>query len=176
MGGRILDQFDIGLKEGSKRDTYFAKLESKDQLVNSELINQVKLTEIQDLDDVHTLLRDHIDEFGTPEDIERKKNEYKTKARRGYHIRAGEGLVIATAEATAENSQAAMIVSVATHPEYRHKGYGTAVISKLCDQLLDEGKTSCLFYDNPKAGEIYKRVGFEDIDQWTMWQFKSENK
>lgn len=175
-GKRIIDQFDINLKGGTKRDTYFAKLESKKQLVNSELLTKVTLTNIDDLEDINVLLGDHIEEFGTPEDLKRKRNDYKSKEKRGYHIRTNEGVVIANAETTAENSQAAMIVSVATHPDYRHKGYGTAVVSKLCEKLLEEGKNACLFYDNPKAGEIYKRIGFEDIDQWTMWQFASDNE
>ena len=34
--------------------------------------------------------------------------------------------------------------------------------------LLKEGKSLCLFYDNPKAGSIYHRLGFENIDRWTM--------
>lgn len=25
-----------------------------------------------------------------------------------------------------------------------------------------------LFYDNPLDGRIYKKLGFEDIDKWTM--------
>lgn len=26
----------------------------------------------------------------------------------------------------------------------------------------------CLFYDNPRAGSIYRALGFEDVGMWTM--------
>lgn len=29
----------------------------------------------------------------------------------------------------------------------------------------------CLFYDNPAAGRIYKRIGFRDIGKWCMWTY-----
>ena len=38
----------------------------------------------------------------------------------------------------------------------------------LCEELLGEGKELCLFYDNPDAGTIYKKLGFEDIGFWIM--------
>jgi hypothetical protein len=41
-------------------------------------------------------------------------------------------------------------------------------LSSLCRDLLGEGKTLCLFYDNPRAGSVYHRLGFETIDQWLM--------
>jgi len=28
---------------------------------------------------------------------------------------------------------------------------------------LKKGKTACIFYDNPVAGNIYKRIGFKKI-------------
>lgn len=44
-------------------------------------------------------------------------------------------------------------------------------MTKLCHELLAEGKMLCLFYDNPEAGSIYKRLGFEDIGKWMMHVF-----
>jgi predicted GNAT family acetyltransferase len=41
-------------------------------------------------------------------------------------------------------------------------------MNALCLDVLAEGKTLCLFYDNPKAGSIYKRLGFKDIGFWSM--------
>jgi predicted GNAT family acetyltransferase len=59
-----------------------------------------------------------------------------------------------------------MVVSVMTHPDYRRGGYATSCVSGLCEVLLSEGKSLCLFYDNPAAGNIYKKLGFEDIEKW----------
>ncbi len=41
-------------------------------------------------------------------------------------------------------------------------------LSKLCSDLLKRNKTLCLFYDNPKAGRVYRRIGFKEIGIWTM--------
>ena len=44
-------------------------------------------------------------------------------------------------------------------------------MEKLCADLLSEGKTVCLFYHNPKAGAIYKRLGFADIGMWMLIRY-----
>jgi hypothetical protein len=80
--------------------------------------------------------------------------------------------IICTAASTAESSDMAMIIGVATHKDYRNRGLASAVVSKLCSDLLSEGKTPCLFYDNPNAGKIYNRLGFKVIGKWKMLRFK----
>jgi hypothetical protein len=45
-------------------------------------------------------------------------------------------------------------------------------MSKLCSDLLKEGKIPCLFYNNPSAGKIYERMGFRRIGFWKMLKFK----
>lgn len=170
-GKRILDQFNSVATIGRRRDTYFAKLDRDKNLVKNDLCQQVERTTVEDLDDLQVLLEDHIVEFDNMEPLDRKKGHYEEGVRRGYHIKE-EGKIIASAETTAENSQSAMIVAVATHPDHRGKGYATAVMSKLCDDLIVEGKSLCLFYDNPDAGLVYKRIGFEDIDIWSVWRVK----
>lgn len=81
------------------------------------------------------------------------------------------GVIISSASSTAENSQSAMIVGVGTLPKYQKNGLASYCMSKLCEELLAEGKMLCLFYDNPTAGSIYKRMGFVDIGKWCMWKF-----
>jgi hypothetical protein len=78
------------------------------------------------------------------------------------------GVITSCVSTAAENSMSAMIVGVCTRKEYRRKGIATAIMQKLFQDVLKEGKTLCLFYDNPAAGRIYKRLGFKDIGMWTM--------
>lgn len=80
-----------------------------------------------------------------------------------------DGKVIVTASTTAENSMSAMVVAVATHPDYRGKGLAKHVVARLCGDLLAEGRSLCLFYDNPNAGLIYKKLGFKDVGFWSMY-------
>lgn len=78
------------------------------------------------------------------------------------------GEIVASCQTTAEYDKAAMIVGVATNPAYRRMGMATACLHRLCHNLLAEGKSPCLFYDNPHAGALYHRLGFEDIGYWRM--------
>lgn len=80
-----------------------------------------------------------------------------------------DGRLIAAASTSAENSESAMIVGVATVPEHRGKGYATAVVSALCcDQFAHGKKYLCLFYKNPVAGRIYNRIGFQELGTYGM--------
>ncbi len=88
---------------------------------------------------------------------------------RGYGIEQ-DGRMVAAAMTAAENRASAMIIGVATRLAYRGRGYATALMAGLCRDLLAEGKTACLFYDNPRAGRIYHRLGFEEIGGWTMFE------
>lgn len=80
-----------------------------------------------------------------------------------------DGNLAAVAGTSAENSMSAMVVSVATLPEYRGRGYATRLVTRLCQDCLDEGmKFLCLFYDNPQAGAIYRKIGFQELGQYAM--------
>lgn len=115
--------------------------------------------------------------YGIPEfasstfSVERKRESLSNKSARTYFIEE-DGRIISSASSTAENSQSAMIVGVGTLSGYEKKGLASFCMSILCAELLDEGKMLCLFYDNPAAGSIYKRIGFVDIGKWCMWSFK----
>ncbi|WP_332650078.1 GNAT family N-acetyltransferase [Lysinibacillus sp. 54212] len=101
-----------------------------------------------------------------------RAEQYKTG--RTYTVRDQHGVMVASASTTAENSQSAMIVGVGTKPGYEKRGYATLCMEKLCSELLGEGKSLCLFYDNPAAGSIYKRLGFVDISMWTMVRYEAQ--
>ncbi len=80
------------------------------------------------------------------------------------------GMLVSCAQAGASNSKSAMVVGVATHPSARSKGYASAVVSLLCREALQSGKEFlCLFYDNPIAGRIYNRIGFEPFGEYALF-------
>ncbi|HNS66211.1 MAG TPA: GNAT family N-acetyltransferase [Mesotoga infera] len=83
-----------------------------------------------------------------------------------------DGRIVSTAASTAESSDMAMIIGVATHKDYRKRGLASKVVSKLCSDLLNWGRTPCLFYDNPEAGKIYNRLGFREIGKWKILYFR----
>lgn len=80
--------------------------------------------------------------------------------------------LVCVANTTARSKSGAMVIGVATHPDYRGRGYASTVMNKLCSESFSQGlQFLCLFYDNPKAGAIYHRLGFETVGRWAMMRF-----
>ena len=109
-----------------------------------------------------------IEEFERPSTKKEIEDRIEEKSGRVYFIEDSEGNMLSVAQTTAETSQSAMVVGVATAKGYRNRGLMSACLSKLCRDVLSEGKTLCLFYDNPKAGSVYLGMGFEPVDNWVM--------
>jgi hypothetical protein len=82
------------------------------------------------------------------------------------------GDLVSAASCVAESDAAAMIVGVATRPDHRRKGYGSACVYRLVSDLQRKGKSACLFFHNPEAGTIYHKLGFEEIGMWKMMRFE----
>lgn len=99
---------------------------------------------------------------------ERKSNSVKLMIKQN-------GRCISTAATVADTTKSAMVVAVATDQTARGKGYASKVMIALMDEYINHRKKSlCLFFDNPKAGAIYHRLGFEDMDMWVMLVSKDE--
>ncbi len=89
----------------------------------------------------------------------------------GFGLFEGDKLV-SSVYTTATTTTGAMIVGVATLPAYRNRGYASTLVSQLCSYCFENGLGFlCLFYDNPKAGAIYARLGFETVDRWAIMRF-----
>lgn len=79
------------------------------------------------------------------------------------------GKIISTVATTAETTKSAMVVAVATLESARKRGLATILMKHLMKEYFEEkNKYLCLFYDNPTAGNIYKKLGFKDVDKWVM--------
>jgi predicted GNAT family acetyltransferase len=170
MSGKqeVTEQLIGKVKVGTCKDLYFAELTNDADLDDTGDDTAVSRVTLDDIDDVFTL-RALIEEFhSTPSGQESFRKGVENGSSRTYCYRLDGGQMVACASTTAENSLSAMIVGVCTHPEYRRRGYATRCMDALCRDILGEGRTLCLFYDNPEAGRIYKRMGFRDIGRWNM--------
>ncbi|MFO7882026.1 MAG: GNAT family N-acetyltransferase [Kosmotogaceae bacterium] len=98
-------------------------------------------------------------------------SDIKNQTARCYFIEK-DNKVVSTASSTAESGAGAIIADVATRKKYRNKGYAKAIISKLCSDLLVEGKTPYILYDNPSAGKLYESIGFKKIGSWKILRFE----
>ncbi|PLS01884.1 GNAT family N-acetyltransferase [Neobacillus cucumis] len=154
-----------------KRQLYYAKCTELTTNGNSVDFSIVQQADPQDAEALVELLNSVPEFSGSTMTLERKLRELNDGSARSFFIKA-DGKIVSTASTAAENSMSAMVIGVATLEKYKKKGYATKCMMKLCSELLHEGKELCLFYDNPEAGAIYKRIGFEDIGFWMMYTYK----
>jgi len=64
---------------------------------------------------------------------------------------------------TRETPNGVSINAVYTPPEFRGRGYATAAVAALSQQLLDSGRTFCSLYtdlSNATSNSIYRRIGY----------------
>jgi predicted GNAT family acetyltransferase len=154
----------------SKRDMYFCELISTAKLVKDT--SEVEIAEDIDAMEI-TLAYEQIQEFsglyssGIDSRYEQIASRIKTKE--GIHVFIKkDGKIVSHGNTTAETSVSAMVGGILTIPEYRKQGLSSKIISALCENLYLRGKSACLFFDNPEAGEIYHKLGFRDIDKWAI--------
>ncbi len=117
-----------------------------------------------------------IEEFGmvrqSKEEFKKNKLESATKMGKTLYIEE-DNKIVSTVATTAETTKNAMVVAVATDKEYRNKGYASKLMLALMnDYINNKNKELCLFYDNPSAGKIYLRLGFEYIGMWDVFKRK----
>jgi hypothetical protein len=67
-----------------------------------------------------------------------------------------------------EGTDAGLIGGVFTSAGARGRGYASACTAALSLDLQRDNKLPCLFYENPVAGRLYRRLGFEDAGQWAV--------
>lgn len=152
-----------------KKD-YFARLRELNRSIPLDKGLKIKRAGVKDVDRLLEL-RNQIAEFGSlPLNRESVIKKLKTGSGRVYYLEDNTGRMVSSAATSAENSLSAMIVGVATLPEYRKRGLATNCVYRICEDLLAEKKIPCLFYDNPEAGKIYRRIGFEEIGNWSIIQ------
>lgn len=145
--------------EGYKKDDcYFCKM-VKQPSIQDESVEVAKTSDVEEIAKIIKIVFD--------QDSPRMVSNIEDKTGRTYFIKV-DGKIVSAASTTAETEGLAMVVGVATLPEYRGCGYASKVVEKLCSDLLSEDKIPCLFYNNPAAGKIYHRIGFEDIGQWAL--------
>lgn len=145
------------------------------------------ISETYEITSVHDdLLKDHTIRLLHPEDVEAVEELYKLVfdsftppevMRKKLYDGRGRGVglfvdgkMIATAQTDFETDDEAIIVGVATHPDYQHQGYGQVIMSALCQPLIHEGKKLILHYNSPIAGKLYTKMGFHNIDQIYHYQ------
>ncbi|MTH55669.1 GNAT family N-acetyltransferase [Bacillus mangrovi] len=164
--GEVTEKIEPYLSgEEKKRLFYYAKC---DRLTGKGTFEKVKKASPSEAEKIIELYG-HIEEFSTNENVESRRRNMEKGVARTYYIEE-DGKMVSSASTGAENTLSAMVVGVCTLDAYKRRGYASQCMLNLCTDLLQEGRELCLFYDNPEAGAIYKRIGFKDIGMWTMYE------
>ena len=77
-----------------------------------------------------------------------------------------DGRPVACAMTTAEGGGAALIGAVATHPDFRGRGYASACVAYLTALLQQERRQVFLSPKNEPAHRLYRRLGYVDTGRW----------
>lgn len=98
--------------------------------------------------------------------IDEQRNDMNINSRTAYLM--VDNKMVSACSTIAEHDKSAIVVGVVTSPNYRNKGYGSEVLIGLFESLLKEGKYPYLFYNNPVAGSVYKKIGMEEVCEWRV--------
>lgn len=164
----VAEKFIDALNNKVVSRKFFCELRDKSKLMKDDCRYVINIASVEDVDRLADFI-DSIEEFrSTGENREMLRRSIETRTGRFYYIENEDGSIVSTAGTSAENQYAAMIISVATHKDYRRQGMAVNCISKLCLDVLKDCGSICLFYDNPEAGKIYHGIGFETIGSWMI--------
>jgi predicted GNAT family acetyltransferase len=87
-----------------------------------------------------------------------------------YRVRGKLAFMCNVGSATAQTAQ---LQGVWTPPDMRGRGYATLGLAAICDHLLDEHPSLCLYVNdfNASAIALYERVGFERAGEFATLIF-----
>lgn len=70
----------------------------------------------------------------------------------------------------------ATIGPVYTPPEQRRRGYASACVAAISQQLLDEGRRFCFLFtnqENPTSNHIYQTIGYRHVSDVAVYDFEA---
>lgn len=124
--------------------------------------SMVEKAEEKDFKEISNLIiNDHMGEFY---DLNELISQIKERADDDYgrnYIIKEKDKIISNASTTAESDEIAVLSNVITDPSFRGKGLATKVCSKLCNDLIDEGKKVYLINYTEESTRLYDKLGFE---------------
>lgn len=161
----LAEKLSVYVPQYKLRHTHIAVCDSDEALADFGKAEKAELSDIEELTRLRMLC--------FPEDARRAYEsiyESVEMVLRDFNIfmLRDNGKIAAMGYSNAQSDKAGMICSVCTHPDYRNKGYASMVVSATVSDLLNHGKKACLFFDNPAAASIYHKIGFKDINEYTM--------
>ena len=157
----IIEAVSVLLKHKKIRHQYLSELGDLEDIPDEFVRAKVETAEPEHAKELYEL-EAKIKEFNDfSNSIEKVEEALRSGRSKTYFIRdAG--------KTTAETKDSVMVIGVCTHPDYRGKGYASFCTARLSYDFLKAGKKPCLFYDNPDAGKIYRKIGYKELGRWDL--------
>lgn len=76
-----------------------------------------------------------------------------------------------------ETANGITVAKVFTPPQFRNRGYATAVVAALTQLQLSRGKRFCTLYTdlaNPVSNSIYQKIGYSPLCDSQLWRFETK--
>lgn len=166
---KLLEPF---LLDFTKSKMYFCKADKMNFSMCESKEKIIEITNVEDFSRLFDLLKDIKEFHSYHQDREEFIESKLTSSQMGITLAINlDGKIVASVATTAETTRSAMVVAVATDSNYRNQGLATILMKELMKRyLIEKKKELCLFYDNPDAGKIYLRLGFEYLGLWSMYK------
>lgn len=103
--------------------------------------------------------------YSNNELFEQIKQRNEEKYGRNYMIKSDD-TIVCHAGTGAENEKVAMLNYVITHPDFRSKGLAYKTVSKVCSDLIAEGKKVYLINYSQESTKLYDKIGFKVSCEW----------
>ena len=156
----LIDQLD-NIDGWRKQECFFASIDEVDYEGDTNIVTPLKR---EDISMLVNGLNSVFTSAANPDMIRIEINDGTAR----HYVVYDENKVVSHAGTSAECDGLAMIIGVFTLPEYRQRQNAIKCVSKLCKDLLEENKKPCLFYSNPDAARMYKKIGFKDVGEYTL--------
>ena len=156
----LIENLSLLLKESEYLSEYgWVRVLSKHFNIEN---SNVELAREEDIESISKLIKnDPMGEFyDLDELICQIKERDEDNFGRNYVIKEG-NKIISNASTNAELEKIAVLSNVITHKAYRGQGFATKVCSKLCNDLIDEGKKVYLINYTDESTGLYDKLGFE---------------
>lgn len=88
----------------------------------------------------------------------------------------GAGLPVTMVGYSRSTPNGATIGPVYTPPEQRRRGYASACVATISQQLLDEGRRFCFLFtnrNNPTSNHIYQTIGYRHVSDVAVYDFEA---
>lgn len=136
------------------KDCYFSSLNKLQIKVDTTGVCELTI------DNFEEYLEKSNEVFNTNTKVESIKAELEKNSKHIFVYKEN-GEVVSGVSSSAESKELAMLLGVFTLEKWRRRGLALKCVYAICEKLLNEGKTVCLFYDNPNAAKMYEKLGFK---------------